>query len=178
MGSGVSRRPWPPGRIRTPDGGLARARRPIPGFNIRVPSLARSKPGRGLPLGGDRLRPWCMLPDLWTTSAIMEPRGARIQGSALAVTGSDQACRTISTGHLSALLRVQSRPIDVVVCHGPQGYLVSRGASRLDAFSGYPVRSWPPGTAAGATTGPPVERSPRSSRTRGNSSQVSYTHGR
>ena len=60
---------------------------------------------------------------------------------ALPVTGSDQAYRTISTGQLSALLRVHLRPIDVVVCHGPQGDLVSRGASRLDAFSGYPVRS-------------------------------------
>jgi len=28
-----------------------------------------------------------------------------------------------------------------VVYLGPQGYLVSRGASRLDAFSGYPVRT-------------------------------------
>ncbi len=62
-------------------------------------------------------------------------------GLALAVTGSDQAYRTISTGQLSALLRLHLRPIDVVVCHGPQGDLVSRGASRLDAFSGYPVRS-------------------------------------
>ena len=61
--------------------------------------------------------------------------------SALPVTGSDQAYRTISTGQLSALLRVHPRPIDVVVCHGPQGDLVLRGASRLDAFSGYPVRS-------------------------------------
>jgi len=76
------------------------------------------------------------------------------------------------------LLRLHLRPIDVVVYHGPQGYLVLRGASRLDAFSGYPVRSYLPSTAIGMTTGPPVERSPRSSRTRGNSSQVSYTHGR
>ena len=59
----------------------------------------------------------------------------------LSVTGSDQAYWTISTGQLSALLRVHLRPIDVVVCHGPQGDLVLRGASRLDAFSGYPVRS-------------------------------------
>ena len=59
----------------------------------------------------------------------------------LASTGSNQAYRTISTGQLSALLRVHLRPIDVVVYHGPQGYLVLRGASRLDAFSGYPVRS-------------------------------------
>ena len=56
--------------------------------------------------------------------------------------------------------------------------LVSRGASRLDAFSGYPVRTWLPGGAAGATTGTPEVRPPRSSRTRGSSSQVSYTHGR
>jgi len=39
------------------------------------------------------------------------------------------------------LLRVHLRPIDVMVYHGPLGYLVLRGASRLDAFSGYPVRS-------------------------------------
>src|SRR6056297_1328270 len=59
----------------------------------------------------------------------------------LSVTGSNQACRAISTGQLSALLRLHLRPIDVVVYHGPRGYLVLRGASRLDAFSGYPVRS-------------------------------------
>ena len=49
--------------------------------------------------------------------------------------------RPISTGPLNALLHLHLRPIDVVVYHGPQGYLVLRGASRLDAFSGYPVRS-------------------------------------
>ena len=63
------------------------------------------------------------------------------QRQRLASTGSNQAYRTISTGQLNALLRLHLRPIDVVVYHGPQGYLVSRGASRLDAFSGYPVRS-------------------------------------
>ena len=59
----------------------------------------------------------------------------------LSVSGSNQAYRTISTGQLNALLRLHLRPIDVVVYHGPQGYLVLRGASRLDAFSGYPFRS-------------------------------------
>ena len=59
----------------------------------------------------------------------------------LASTESNQAYRAISTGQLNALLRLHLRPIDVVVFHGPQGYLVLRGASRLDAFSGYPVRS-------------------------------------
>ena len=61
--------------------------------------------------------------------------------SSLAFTGSNQAYRAISTGQLNALLRLHLRPIDVVVYHGPQGYLVLKGASRLDAFSGYPVRS-------------------------------------
>jgi hypothetical protein len=32
-----------------------------------------------------------------------------------------EACRAISTGQLNALLRLHLRPIDVVVCHGPQG---------------------------------------------------------
>ena len=59
----------------------------------------------------------------------------------LTITGSNQAYRAISTGQLNALLRLHLRPIDVVVFHGPQGYLVLRGASRLDAFSGYPVRT-------------------------------------
>ena len=59
----------------------------------------------------------------------------------LSISGSNQAYRAISTGQLSALLHLHLRPIDVVVFHGPQGYLVLRGASRLDAFSGYPFRS-------------------------------------
>ncbi len=62
-------------------------------------------------------------------------------GLGLASTGSNQAYRTISTGQLSTLPHLHLRPIDEVVYLGPQGYLVLRGASRLDAFSGYPVRS-------------------------------------
>ncbi len=41
--------------------------------------------------------------------------------------GSDQACRAISTGRLSALPRVHLRPIDVVVFHGPDGETLFRG---------------------------------------------------
>ena len=58
-----------------------------------------------------------------------------------AVSGSNQAYRAISTSQLNALLHLHLWPIDVVVFHGPQGDLVLKGASRLDAFSGYPVRS-------------------------------------
>ena len=59
----------------------------------------------------------------------------------LTISESNQAYWAISTGQLNMLPCLHLRPIDVVVFHGPQGYLVLRGASRLDAFSGYPVRS-------------------------------------
>src|SRR5687768_3439847 len=61
-----------------------------------------------------------------------------------AMTG-QELCRAIRTARLRALPRFHLRPIDVVVSHGPRGDLVSRGVSRLDAFSGYPVRAWLPG---------------------------------
>ena len=53
----------------------------------------------------------------------------------------DQAYRAISTGQLHTLPHFNLQPINVVVYHGSQRDLVSRGASRLDAFSGYPVRT-------------------------------------
>ena len=49
--------------------------------------------------------------------------------------------RAIRTGQLRALPPLHTRPIDVMVYHGPQGDLVSRWVSRLDAFSGYPVHT-------------------------------------
>jgi len=54
--------------------------------------------------------------------------------------------RPISTGLLNALLRVHIRPIDLVVYQGSYpleevGDLISGWASRLDAFSGYPVQT-------------------------------------
>ena len=61
--------------------------------------------------------------------------------SDLSSTGSNQAYRAISTGQLSVSLHLHLQPIDVVVFHGSQGDLVLWGASRLDAFSGYPVRT-------------------------------------
>ena len=53
----------------------------------------------------------------------------------------DQADRIISTGKLHTWLRFHTRPINVVVFHDSQGILVFRWVSRLDAFSGYPVRT-------------------------------------
>jgi len=49
--------------------------------------------------------------------------------------------RVISKAKLHALLHFHTPPINVVVYHGSRRDLVLRGASRLDAFSGYPVRT-------------------------------------
>ncbi len=49
--------------------------------------------------------------------------------------------RAIRTSQLRALPPLHTWPIDVMVYHGPQGDLVSRWVSRLDAFSGYPVHT-------------------------------------
>jgi hypothetical protein len=63
-------------------------------------------------------------------------------------------------------------------CLMAPGNLVSEGASRLDAFSAYPVPTWLPGGAPSGTAGTPEVGPPQSSRTRGDAPQVSYTHGR
>ena len=55
-----------------------------------------------------------------------------------------------------------------------EGYLILRGASRLDAFSVYPFQTWLPGYATGVTTGEPEVRPARSSRTKASSFQISY----
>ena len=54
------------------------------------------------------------------------------------------------------------------------GYLILRGASRLDAFSVYPVRTRLPGCALGSAAGTPAVRPSRSSRTKDSSSLISY----
>ena len=58
--------------------------------------------------------------------------------------------RLISRRQLSALLRLHTAPIYLVVFkaslngHAVSGHLISGGASRLDAFSVYPLRAWLP----------------------------------
>ena len=53
------------------------------------------------------------------------------------------------------------------------GYLISRGASRLDAFSVYPFPTWLPSCRPDDLTGAPVVGPSRSSRTEDSSSQIS-----
>ena len=88
--------------------------------------------------------------------------------------------RPISNSQLHALLHFHLCPIYLVVCKGSYnfrlGSLILREASRLDAFSVYPVRTWLPGHAVGTATGTPLVRPSRSSRTKDSSSQTSCAH--
>ena len=59
-----------------------------------------------------------------------------------------------------------------------KGDLILRQASRLDAFSAYPVRAWLPGRTTGVITGSLAARPTRSSRTRVRTSRISYAHDR
>ena len=86
----------------------------------------------------------------------------------------------ISNSQLHVLPHFHLCPIYLVVFKGSyffrMGYLILRGASRLDAFSVYPFRTWLPGHGFGKPTGPPAVRPSRSSRTKDSSSQISYAH--
>ena len=63
-----------------------------------------------------------------------------------------QASRKISTGRLNTLPHLDRQPIDQIISLVPsvrlkrKGCLILRGASHLDAFSGYPVHTWLPST--------------------------------
>ena len=88
--------------------------------------------------------------------------------------------RPISTPQLSALLHLHPEPINPVVFWGSyffrMGYLILRGASRLDAFSVYPFPTWLLCYALGKTTDSPEVSPSRSSRTKDSSSQISCAH--
>ena len=88
--------------------------------------------------------------------------------------------RPISNSQLHTLPHFHLCPIYLVVFKGSyffrMGYLILRGASRLDAFSVYPCRAWLLCHGFGKPTDTPAARPPRSSRTKGSSSQISYAH--
>ena len=86
----------------------------------------------------------------------------------------------ISNSQLRVLPHFHLCPIYLVVFKGVyffrMGHLILRGASRLDAFSVYPFRTWLPGHRLGSLTGTPAVRPSRSSRTKDSSSQISCAH--
>src|SRR5271157_4882389 len=100
------------------------------------PLAMATRPAK-LPVGGGIVRV--------RVRSVWRPRGAWRCTRAVVRRGSgragDQADRAISTGQLRGLLPFHLRPIDVVVYHGSRRDLVLRRVSRLDAFSGYPVRT-------------------------------------
>ena len=86
----------------------------------------------------------------------------------------------ISNSQLHVLPHFHLCPIYLVVFKGVyfirMGYLILRGASRLDAFSVYPFPTWLPGREPGGSTGTPEVSPSRSSRTKDSSSQISCAH--
>ena len=95
----------------------------------------------------------------------------------LRLTASRSNPRPISNSQLHTLLHFHLCPIYLVVFKGVysfrMGYLILRGASRLDAFSVYPFRAWLLGRRLGSLTDAPAARPSRSSRTKDSSSQIS-----
>ena len=90
--------------------------------------------------------------------------------------------RSISIGQLTHYCAYTSdlstRSLRVTLPAFAVGYLILRWASRLDAFSVYPIRTRLLSYALGSTTDAPVVRPTWSSRTRVSSSQISCAHDR
>ena len=108
---------------------------------------------------------------------------SRLLGSATTAHSSVSQAKpsTISTGQLQLLPAFHLPPINLVVFQGSYGlldlgYLILRRVSHLDAFSGYLFRRSLLGYAVGTTTDTRALRPPRSSRTRGSSSQIPNAH--
>ena len=111
--------------------------------------------------------------DTHRTVAVREVRAAGRGGQAVGCW--DWSAATIARRTLPAH-RPGRLPGAFIAC--ANGNLVLEGASRLDAFSAYPVPTWLPGDALSRTTGTPEVGPPQSSRTRGDAPQVSCAHGR
>ncbi len=73
---------------------------------------------------------------------------------------------------------LSTRSLRVTLPTSVVGYLILRWASRLDAFSVYPIRTRLLSYALGSTTDAPVVRPTRSSRTKVSSFQISCAHDR
>ena len=90
-----------------------------------------------------------MFPPRYAPPEILRDRPAELENRDKAkerVRKKPSSPRPISTGRLSTLLRLHRRPINLVVYQGSyslkgMGELILRPASRLDAFSGYPIRT-------------------------------------
>ncbi len=158
----------------------------VPGSDLLSHSVSRAVPSavKGL-TSGFGMEPG-VSPPLWPPELREFSSRARAAAGGLeysiASASPRSSPRTISTGRLNTLLCLHLPPIDPVVCWGPYrvepvGALILEWASHLDAFSAYPVRTWPMSSALGRTTHTPEVRPSRSSRTRDSSPQGSCAHG-
>ena len=98
----------------------------------------------------------------------------------LTLTSFRSSPRSISTSPLNMSPCLHSWPIYLIVFKESyffrMGSLILEGASRLDAFSVYPVPAWLPCRGLGRPTGTPAAGPSRSSRTKDSSSQISCAH--
>ena len=84
--------------------------------------------------------------EMWVVPAIARIRPHLGNRTVDANKSNESSPRPISTGQLHALPHFHLRPINPMVCRGPYqvnpvGNLISKRASRLDAFSGYHFRT-------------------------------------
>ena len=116
---------------------------------------------------------------LWRTLK-SQSFGIRFASSSCLPLASWSSPRPISSSQLHALLHFHPCPIYLVVFKGSyffrMGHLISRGASRLDAFSVYPVPTWLLCHGLGRPADAPAVGPSRSSRTKDGSSQISCAH--
>ena len=93
---------------------------------------------------GKRCFPLAITTGIWRDHAL--PEALQNRTAPQGIKRKPSSPRTISTGLLRTLLRFQIRPINLVVFQGSYplkvvGELILRSASRLDAFSGYPIQT-------------------------------------
>jgi hypothetical protein len=89
---------------------------------------------------------YCHRKLIFISCGLNAPSDNRIPDEKLGLRGVRLSPRPISTGQLSALLRLHTRPINLVFFKGsyqvnPVGDLILGSASRLDAFSAYPIHT-------------------------------------
>ena len=139
-------------------GGLVVVRIVVAASPLLVPCVRR-----GAECGGGGLSGAGAPPPAFVSCPLFWGRvGGVVRGVGPLVPVGSRAPRSASTSGLSTRCSGGGLPPP----RGGRGNLISERASRLDAFSGYPFRTWPTSHAPGGTTGTPEVRPSRSSRTR------------
>ena len=155
-------------------------------INASVPSVRKTSFSAFVPLGHSKHSVLFHVLRSTNVCAVFQspvhtPYARRLSAIASALHSLWSSPRPISSSQLRTLLHFHLCPINLIVSKGTYlleavGDLISGGASRLDAFSVYPFRTWLPCYALGRTAGTPAVRPARSSRTKASSLQISCAH--